>query len=150
MYASNQDWSTISLKVTIKAEEVARLSLPGSRFYYCTPLLCAPSATGGKIYQVQVFDEPEGEGKAVAIAVYGSAAAVTKGKGIQTHVRSVANGPAGKEWALEQFHKKLAKGYEAVPAPRRLSDQDFLAISPAGQRAGVKPVTEGLALYPIE
>ena len=143
------DWERISLKITMKAGEVAGQSLPRSKFYYSTRLLCAPSVTGGKVYQIHVFHQPDGDGRAVAIAVYGSAAAVEQGKGILTHVRSVANGPAGKDWALGQHHQKLAKGYAVVPVPRRISAQDFFAVSPAGQMAGVKPVTEGLPLYPM-
>jgi len=141
-------WDEISLKVMNKAEEVAGQALPGAQFYYSTPLLCAPSPTGGKIYQIQVFEKP-GEG-AVVVAVYGSAAAVARGKGILTHVWQAIDGLAGKRRATGQIQKKLDAGYRVVPAPRRISDQDFHAISPAGQKVGAQPVTEGLTLYPLD
>lgn len=124
----------------------AEREIPGGKFAMESELFECASVSGGKVYLLRAY-EKRGEDKnnLILIAAYGATRNAAQQKGINTH--PYLSNAVEQEMAALQSQKQR-EGYEVVRildsksdetyALQEISERDFFAITPAGQRRVVQ------------
>lgn len=119
--------------------------IPGAKFAMESELFECTSVTGGKVYLLRAYEKREDKNNQILIVAYGATRNAAQQKGINTHPY-LSNDIEHERAALQS--QKQCEGYEIVRilesqsdetyALQEISERDFFAITPAGQRRGVQ------------
>ncbi|MDL1894865.1 hypothetical protein FBQ82_01195 [Anaerolineae bacterium CFX7] len=128
----------------------AEREISGAKFAMESELFECASVTGGKVYLLRAYGKhSEDKNNQILIAAYGATNNTERQKGINTHPY-LSNDIEHEMAALQS--QKQREGYEIVRildsqsdetyALQEISERDFFAITPAGQKGGIQTVEE--------
>ncbi len=137
-----------ALRATCDAR--AEREIPGAQFVKESELFECASVSGGKVYLLRAYEKrDEHKDNQILIAAYGATRNAAQQKGINTH--PYHSNDIVHEMASLQSQKQ-GEGYEIVRivepqsdktyAFQEISERDFSATTPAGQKGGIQSVEE--------